>query len=108
MSIASYLKKNDIYRVAIYGMNQLGYTLTDELVQDGITVVYGIDKVVAGKAEGISVKGLDESWERVDAIIVSAFQYYEDIYPLVQEKVPDITIIPLDVMMRRVLRQVEY
>ena len=103
LSFEAYFDKTKINKVAIYGMNRLGYTLLEELESCDIHVVYGIDKVLAGKAYGVPVKSLSDEWEPVDAIIVSAFQYYDEIYPIIRSKNPQIEIIPLDVLIKRIL-----
>lgn len=103
LSLKLYMDKYSINSIAIYGMNKLGYTLLDELIQCDIDVKYGVDKVLAGKYNGIPVYGPDDLWDKVDAVIVSAFPFFEEIYPVIQAKLPDAKIIPLDVMIKRIL-----
>lgn len=106
LSLNLYMDKYSINSIAIYGMNKLGHTLVDELTQCGVDVKYGIDKVLSGKHDGIPVYGLQDKWDEVDAIIVSAFQYYDEIYPVIHEKLPAAKIVALDVLIKRIL--IEY
>lgn len=103
LSLDSYFKENTISTIAIYGMNKLGYTLLDELQKSDVEVKYGIDKTLAGKHGGLPVRSPEEEWEEVDAVIVTAFPYWEDIYPLIKRKLPQADLIALDVLIRKIL-----
>lgn len=107
LSLQPYFEENKIENVAIYGMNKLGYTLLEELKLCGIMVKYGIDKTLAGKAFELPVKDLNEEWENIDAVIIAAFQYYDEVYSVIRAKLPHVKVIPLDIMIKRVLLEDE-
>lgn len=79
-TIGNYLQEYDIQTVAIYGMGYAGFRLYDELKQAGAVVKYGIDQ----NAERIRMREIDilypdEKLPEVDAIIVTATFFYEEI-----------------------------
>lgn len=72
-NICEYLVKENMRRVAVYGMADLGKRLCDELTENGIEVCYGIDKSVEGCYKGIKIKKLTDKLEEVDVIVVTVF-----------------------------------
>lgn len=87
-TIGSYLKEYNIQTVAIYGMGYAGFRLYDELKQAGAVVKYGIDQ----NAERIRIQEIDilypdEELPEVDAIIVTATFFYEEIEKKLNQKV---------------------
>lgn len=95
--VADYLKRNQVKKVAIYGMDYIGKCLYDELMMSDIDVCYVIDQ--KGKYIeydiAIPVKKSDENLEKVDAVIVTVLPGYIEI----EKKLKSLeigTILPLD------------
>ncbi len=78
-SVVTYLRQKGINRIAIYGMRELGERFYEEVRNTGIEVVCIIDKIpdlVVGDFMVISPK---QKIPEVDAIIVTADFYYQEI-----------------------------
>lgn len=86
INIAEYFKKVGFYKIAVYGMSYVGETLLEELKGTEIEVVYGID--VKKDITGINVKifSMDDFLEEVDAVIVTAITYFDEIQDKLSEK----------------------
>lgn len=78
-NIADYLIKNKYFKVAIYGMSYVGDTLYNELKNGEIEVAYGIDRNVSCIYSDIKVVSPDDVLEDVDAVIVTAITYFDEI-----------------------------
>lgn len=83
-SIAEYLEKNGYVKVAIYGMSYAGETLVNELAGSNIKVEYGIDKNAVGAS--IEVVSPEDELDEVDAVIVTAVTFFEEIEELLMGK----------------------
>ena len=95
LHLADYLKKYHYNEVAVYGAGVLGKHLITELLEDGITVRYAIDKRDGISCSGIRVCKLCSQMEPVDAIIVTALQEYDDIWREIHEKGVTASVISL-------------
>lgn len=78
-SLADYFENNNIKKIAIYGMGELGNRLLDELKDSEIEVKYGIDKQADYTYADIDMVSLDDDLEEVDAIVVTAIFAFEEI-----------------------------
>lgn len=79
-TIENYLKEHNLQTVAIYGMSYVGFRLYDELKQAGVVVKYGIDQNAERiRMQEIDILYPDEELPEVDAIIVTATFFYEEI-----------------------------
>lgn len=78
-NLVKYFEDNDYKSIAIYGMSYLGERLLDELKDSGIEVKYAIDKNAENIYSEVDVKNLQDDLPKVDAIIVTAVYYYEEI-----------------------------
>lgn len=85
-NLSSYFEKRGYYEVAIYGMSYAGQTLVDELKYSNIHVKYGIDKNTA-IFSGIEMVATEEKLEKVDAIIVTAVSFFDQIEEELSEKI---------------------
>lgn len=94
-SLASYLEKNGYKKIAIYGMSYAGETMIDELRGTGVTVAYGIDKKADSIYADVDVISVDDIMEPVDAVVVTAITFYDEIEEMLSEKV-DCPIISLE------------
>lgn len=78
-SIEDYLKKNGIKTIAIYGMDFVGERLYDELKKTSVEVKYAIDRRGSCLCEDVLVISPTEVIMPVDAIIVAAVFYFDEI-----------------------------
>lgn len=78
-SLTEYFEKNGYKKIAIYGMSYAGETLLDELSETDIEVVYGIDKNAESIYLNINVVTMEENLEEVDAVVVTAITFYDEI-----------------------------
>lgn len=86
-NLAEYFEKNGYQKIAIYGMSYAGETLLDELEDTNVEVVYGID----GKADSIyldvKIVTMEEELGDVDAIVVTAITFFDEIEEKLSAKV---------------------
>jgi lactate dehydrogenase-like 2-hydroxyacid dehydrogenase len=94
-NLSSYFEKNGYKKIAIYGMGHAGETLVDELRGTATEVAFGIDKNADSIYAGIDVVSPDEEWEHVDAIVVAAITFFDEIEEELSQKV-DCPIISLE------------
>jgi hypothetical protein len=94
-NLASYFEKNGYKKIAIYGMSYAGETLLEELKGTDIKVAYGIDKKADSIYADVDVVSMDDDFEEVDAIVVTAITFFDEIEEELSEKV-DCPIISLE------------
>lgn len=98
VAFSSWFEENGFKRIAVYGMGKIGQLFINELMDSGIEVYYGIDKnytkndIKLGK---VKVNGIDEKWDDVDIVVVTAMAEFESIKCLLREKV-DCPIVSLE------------
>jgi dienelactone hydrolase len=93
--LASYFEKNGYKKIAIYGMSYAGETLLNELKDTDIKVAYGIDQNAESLYVDVDVVTMDDDLEEVDAIVVTAITFFDEIEEKLSEKV-DCPIISLE------------
>lgn len=86
-SLVQYFTKNNIKKIAIYGMGEIGDRLFEELENSDIDVSYGIDKGYNGDLFNLKIVSPDESLDRVDAIVVTPIFEFDTIIKNIQYKV---------------------
>ncbi len=86
-NLGEYFERNGWKRIAVYGMSYAGETLVEELKDTGIEVVYGIDKNADRIFSTVDVISVDDSFAEVDAVIVTAITFFDDIKGMLCEKV---------------------
>lgn len=84
-SLSLFFVKNGYKSVAIYGMKELGERLYDELKDSEIEVKYVIDKNPDSVHADAKVVAPENTLEPVDAIVVTAIHYFDEI----EEKLSD-------------------
>lgn len=94
-NLAEYFEQNGLKRIAVYGMSYAGETLVEELKDTGIDVAYGIDKNADRIFSTVDVISVDDSFAEVDAVIVTAITFFDDIKEMLCGKV-DCPIISLE------------
>lgn len=77
--LASFFEDNNYKSIAIYGMSYLGERLVDELKGSGIEVKYAIDKNAANIYADVEVKRPTDNLPGVDAVVVTAVYYFNEI-----------------------------
>ena len=85
--VEEYLQKKNYYKVAIYGLAEMGEVLIGELKNTEIEIIYGIDKRVNGIKVDIPVCSLKDELKEVDAIIVTPTVYFNSIEKELREKI---------------------
>lgn len=78
-NLASYFEKNNYRKIAIYGMSYAGMTLINELKDTDIIIAYGIDKNADSIYTDIDIVSKDENLEEVDAVVVTAITFFDEI-----------------------------
>lgn len=86
-NLSSYFEKNNYKKIAIYGMSHVGKTLLHELDGMGTEVLYGIDRSAYSAYVGINIVTPEGPLDEVDAIVVTAVNYYDEIVENLKVKV---------------------
>lgn len=94
-NLATYFKKNSYHRIAIYGMSYAGETLVEELKETEIEVAYGIDRNADSICSEIDLISLEEPMDKVDAVVVTAVTFFDEIKEKLSGKT-DCPIISLE------------
>lgn len=93
-TLENYFISKDIHTIAIYGYKELGQRLYDELKNSNVKVKYIIDKNADMLNTEIDIYEPDEELPFVDAIVVTATYYFDEIEDELSDKV-DCPIISL-------------
>lgn len=78
-NIASFLEANGYKKIAVYGISTVGETLVNELKQSNIQVLYAIDNNITKSKIEIDIVSLQKKLPKVDAIIVTAITFFDEI-----------------------------
>ena len=77
--LMTYFLNNGYKSVAIYGMGDLGKKLFFELINEGVDVLYTIDKNI-GADDVYKMVPLTEKLPQADVMVVTAVSSFDDIY----------------------------
>lgn len=94
-SLVQYFEKKGYKNIAIYGMSYLGESLVRELQASDVKVQYGIDKNAENIYSSVEVMNLSDDLPEVDAIVVSAVFFFDEIVEELADRV-DCPIISLE------------
>lgn len=94
-NLSSYFEKNGYKKIAVYGMSYAGETLVDELKDTGVEVSYGIDKRADTLYADVDIVSIEDSLDDVDAVVVTAITFFDEIEDKLSEKL-DCPIISLE------------
>lgn len=94
-SLVSFFVQNGYKTIAIYGMKELGERLYDELKDSEIQVKYIIDKNADTIYADVDVVDPEDTLEDVDAIVVTAIHYFDEIEENLSAKI-DYPVISLE------------
>lgn len=86
-NISEYFEKKGYKNIAVYGMSYVGETLCDELKNTDTIVKYAIDKNADRIYADVDVVTMDDELEKVDAIVVTAITFFDEIEEQLSEKV---------------------
>ncbi|MBD5471142.1 MAG: hypothetical protein HDR19_08540 [Lachnospiraceae bacterium] len=86
-TLSSYFEKNGYKRIAIYGMSYAGETLVEELKGTGVEVAYGIDMRADSLYLDVDIVSVNDILDEVDAIVVTAVTFFDEIEEKLAEKV---------------------
>lgn len=86
-NLSSYFEKNGYTKIAVYGMSYAGETLMNELENSTVTVAYGIDRNADSLYADVDIVSMDDDLEEVDAIIVTAITFFDEIEETLSKKV---------------------
>lgn len=84
--LEDYFKKNNYKKIAVYGMNEMGYMVLKELEESEIEVSYCIDKNADNLFAPIDVRRPDGDLWPVDAVIVAVVQFYDEVKDTLSSK----------------------
>lgn len=100
--ISDYLERNHLQKVAIYGINDAGKCLCDELLHSPVQVMYLIDRQGTDIPFEVSVevRKPEDGLEKVDCVIVTALLAYRKIERQLKDKGIGV-ILPLDEIIYR-------
>lgn len=82
-----YFINNGYKSIAIYGMGELGNRLYEELKDTEVEVKYAIDKNAESTYSELQVVGLDDEFEEVDVVIVTAIFAFDKIAEELEGKI---------------------
>lgn len=77
--LASYFEKKGYKTIAVYGMSFAGETLVNELKGSGIQILYGIDQRGGSVYTDINIVTKEDTLAAVDAVVVTAISFFEEI-----------------------------
>lgn len=77
--LASYFEKKGYKTIAVYGMSFAGETLVNELKGSAIQILYGIDQRGGSVYTDINIVTKEDTLAAVDAVIVTAISFFEEI-----------------------------
>lgn len=90
-SLVQYFEKQGYKNIAIYGMSYLGERLVKELQDSDVKVQYGIDKNAENIYSSVEVMNLSDDLPKVDAIVVTAVFFFDEI----EEELEDMVNCPI-------------
>lgn len=86
-SLSNYFEKKGYKKIAIYGMHYLGESLRTELSGSSVEVVCAVDKHAELRYTELPLYKPEDDIPEVDAIVVTAFFFFDEIEELLMEKV---------------------
>lgn len=94
-NLEEFFKQKGYKKIAIYGMSYAGETLVNELKNSDIDIVYGIDKNADAIYADMNVVTMEDALEKVDAVVVTAITFFDEIERMLSERM-DCPIISLE------------
>lgn len=69
----TFFKKNGVATIAVYGMSMMGKQLIQQLLEEEISPLYGIDRYIGQLGENLEIFRPEDELPDVDAIIVTTY-----------------------------------
>ncbi len=85
--LSSYFERNGYGKIAIYGMSYAGETLIEELKGSNVEVAYGIDQNADTIYADVDIVTMEDHLDDVDAIVVTAITFFDEIEEKLSAKV---------------------
>lgn len=85
-NLSEFFEQKEFSSIAIYGMKDLGQALYRELENSSVKVLYGIDRDAEHIYLPYDIFSPNEDLAPVDAIVVTAIHYYDEIEELLRKK----------------------
>lgn len=86
-NLTAYFERNGFKKIAIYGMSYAGETLVEELRGSNVEVAYGIDQKADTIYADVDIVTMEGDLDEVDAIVVTAITFFDEIEEKLSEKV---------------------
>lgn len=86
-NLASYFEQHGYQKIAVYGMSYAGEALLDELKDSEVKVAYGMDQNADSIYTDVDIVSADDDLEDVDAIVVTAITFFDEIEDKLSNKV---------------------
>lgn len=86
-NLDSYFNRNGYHKIAVYGMSYAGETLINELKGTDIEVAYGIDRNADSIYADIDVVVPENVQNDVDAVVVTAIAFYDEVEEMLSRNV---------------------
>ena len=86
-NLSEYFEKMGYRNIAVYGMSYAGETLLEELKDTSINVAYGIDKKADSIYTDVDILSMEDDLKIVDAIVVTAITFFDEIEEKLSKKV---------------------
>lgn len=84
--LENYFIKNNFRKIAIYGMGNVGKRIVKELKDSEIEILYGIDRSAESIYSEIKLVTINQTLEKVDAVVITLVDDFEDVYDKLSEK----------------------
>lgn len=94
-NLSEYFERNGYKNIAVYGMSYAGETLLEELKNTDINVAYSIDQKADLIYADVDIFTMDDELQQVDAVVVTAITFFDEIEEKLSEKM-DCPIISLE------------
>lgn len=85
-NLSKYFEENGYQTIAVYGMSFAGETLVSELEGTGTKILYGIDKNAKSLYMDIDIVEPEDDLQEVDAVVVTAITYFNEIEEMLSAK----------------------
>lgn len=78
-NLSDYFVKNGYRKIAVYGMHYAGERLVEELADSDIEIICGIDRNIKDSDTIIDVITIEDKIPEVDAVVVTAITFFDEI-----------------------------
>lgn len=97
--LETYFKRKGYQKIAIYGVSDIGQLLAEALRKTDIELLYGIDRRADKLKASIPIYRPQEIFPEVDAIVVTAVYFFEEILGELRDRGIDYPVISFEELM---------